>query len=99
MARVLRVGRLIFTIDKFRVFGAIPAEIIPAATNVFVMLFFTAYFFASLGMLLFGGVITRDPSNPAYKLLEATNFMNSGYWANNFNDMFSSLNVLFNFMV
>ena len=99
MARVLRVGRLLFAIDQFRVFGAIPAEIIPAATSVFVMLCFTAYFFASLGMLLFGGVITRDPSNPTSELLEATGFMDSRYWANNFNDMFSSLNVLFNFMV
>jgi hypothetical protein len=93
------VGRLLFAIDQFRVFGAIPAEIIPAATSVFVMLGFTAYFFASLGMLLFGGIITRDPSNPTSELLEATSFMESRYWANNFNDMFSSLNVLFNFMV
>ena len=91
------MGRLLFAIDQFRMFGAIPAVIIPATTSVFAMLCCTAYFFASFGMLLIGGFITRDPSNPTSELLEPTGFMDSRYLANNHcNDMFSSLNVLFN---
>jgi low affinity Fe/Cu permease len=93
------VGRLLFAIERFRVFGAIPAEIIPAASSVFVLLCFTAYFFASLGMILFGGLITRDPLNDTSQLLEGTSFTASKYWANNFNDMLSSLCVLFNLMI
>lgn len=45
-------------------------------------------------------VITRDPANPlAYILLEADDFVNNAYWANNFNDMISGMNVLFNLLV
>ena len=45
-------------------------------------------------------VITRDPANPlAYILLEAEDFVDNNYWANNFNDMFSGMNVLFNLLV
>ncbi|KAL7534858.1 LOW QUALITY PROTEIN: hypothetical protein ACHAXR_006128 [Thalassiosira sp. AJA248-18] len=100
MVRVLRLGRLLFSIPRFRLFGAISVEIIPAATSVFVVLLFISYLFASIGMLLYGGVITRDPTNPyALSLLEAENFVESKYWANNFNDMFSGMNVLFNWLV
>lgn len=45
-------------------------------------------------------VITRDPANPlSYTLLEAEDFVDNKYWANNFNDMFSGMNVLFNLLV
>ena len=45
-------------------------------------------------------VITRDPQNPlSYILLEADDFVDNDYWANNFNDMFSGMNVLFNLLV
>lgn len=51
-------------------------------------------------MLLYGGKITRDPSNPfAQSLLEAEGFVANEYWANNFNDMSSGMNVLFNWLV
>ncbi|KAL3780686.1 hypothetical protein ACHAWO_009393 [Cyclotella atomus] len=100
MARVLRLGRLLFAIEGFRVIGAISVDIIPAATSVFSVLLFISYFFSWLGMLLFGGLITRDPLDPiSYELLEAQDFVSNGYWANNFNDMFSGMNVLFNLLV
>mmetsp|Transcript_4837 Transcript_4837/g.8702 ORF Transcript_4837/g.8702 Transcript_4837/m.8702 type:complete len:291 (-) Transcript_4837:172-1044(-) len=100
MARVLRLSRLIFAIDKFQVFGMISLEIIPAATSVFVVLLFLAYSFAAIGMLLFGGVISRDPNNLHYQsLMEADDFVDNEYWANNFNDMISGMNVLFNMLV
>ena len=45
-------------------------------------------------------VITRDPANPlSYILLEADDFVDNNYWANNFNDMISGMNVLFNLLV
>lgn len=45
-------------------------------------------------------VITRDPQNPLSTiLLEASDFVDNGYWANNFNDLFSGMNVLFNLLV
>jgi len=100
MARVLRLGRLLFRMKRFRLFGLISLEIIPAATSVFMVLLFIGYFFSSLGMLLYGGVISRDPSNPvSQSLLEADDFVDGNYWANNFNDMFSGMNVLFNWLV
>ena len=100
MARVLRLGRLLFTISAFQMFGAISADIIPAASSVFLVLLFIQYFFASLGMVLYGGLITRDPVNPiSQTLLQAGDFVDNSYWANNFNDMFSGMNVLFNLLV
>lgn len=54
----------------------------------------------SLFVLLISIVITRDPANPlSYTLLEADDFVDNKYWANNFNDMFSAMNVLFNILV
>ena len=45
-------------------------------------------------------MITRDPANPlSFVLLEADDFVGNNYWANNFNDMMSGMNVLFNLLV
>ncbi|KAL7471996.1 hypothetical protein ACHAXS_012301 [Conticribra weissflogii] len=100
MVRVLRLGRLIFTVDAFQLFGAVSLDIIPAAIPIFLVLLFFEYAFASLGMALFGGLITRDPTNQnSFKLLLARDFVDNAYWANNFNDMFSGMNVLFNLIV
>eukprot|EP00584_Thalassiosira_punctigera_P014654 CAMPEP_0172548632 /NCGR_PEP_ID=MMETSP1067-20121228/17872_1 /TAXON_ID=265564 ORGANISM="Thalassiosira punctigera, Strain Tpunct2005C2" /NCGR_SAMPLE_ID=MMETSP1067 /ASSEMBLY_ACC=CAM_ASM_000444 /LENGTH=816 /DNA_ID=CAMNT_0013335873 /DNA_START=47 /DNA_END=2497 /DNA_ORIENTATION=+ len=100
MARVLRLSRLIFAIDSFRVFGVISLDIIPAASSVFLVLLFIAYSFATVGMLLFGGVISHDTNNLHHEsLMEADDFVDNEYWGNNFNDMFSGMNVLFNMLV
>jgi len=100
MARVLRLSRLLFTIERFRMLGAISMDIIPAATGVFLVLLFITYSFALAGMALFGGVISRDPNNLHYEsLMDASDFVDNNYWANNFNDMFSGVNVLFNMLV
>ena len=123
--------------DAFALIGTVSVDIIPAATNVILMLLFLMYSFASLGTMLYGGsrflsslvacpghvissrkfgcshpcrmytisvatdeVITRDPQNQfSFKILEATDFVGNEYWANNFNDMFSGMNVLFNLLV
>mmetsp|Transcript_36993 Transcript_36993/g.41654 ORF Transcript_36993/g.41654 Transcript_36993/m.41654 type:complete len:840 (-) Transcript_36993:136-2655(-) len=100
MARVIRLGRLLFAMKVFRTFGTITFDILPAASNVFMILLFIVYFFASIGVFLYGGLITRDPANPlSFILLEADDFVGNNYWANNFNDMMSGMNVLFNLLV
>jgi two pore calcium channel protein len=57
------------------------------------------YFFAAMGMILYGGLITRDPTNPLSRPILGTAFSDNDYWANNFNDMMSGMNVLFNLLV
>ena len=94
-ARVLRLLRLLTALRPFQLIGKISAEILPAASNVIVVLFLVEYFFAALGMHLYGGLITRDPDNPLSHLLLNTDFSESDYWANNFNDMISGMNVSF----
>lgn len=97
-ARVLRLMRLLTALKPFQLIGLISAEILPAASSVILVLFLILYFFAALGMQLYGGLITRDPSNPISHLLLNTDFSDSDYWANNFNDMISGMNVSFSLM-
>jgi hypothetical protein len=52
-----------------------------------------------MGMQLYGGMITRDPANPLSYLVLDTDFSDNEYWGNNFNDMVSSMNTLFNLLV
>jgi two pore calcium channel protein, plant len=99
MTRVLRLLRLLFSMKPFQVIVGISMEILPLAANVLLLLFCIMYMFAALGMHLFGGMISRDPSNPLSYLVLNTDFSDNDYWANNFNDMISSLNVLFNLLV
>jgi hypothetical protein len=60
MARVLRLGRLLIAFEAFQMFGTISVDIIPAASSVLVILLFILYFFASMGMLLYGGCTFSD---------------------------------------
>lgn len=89
MARVLRLVRLLMMVPAFQLLGAITAEILPAALNVLLLLFFLMYWFAGLGMLLYGGMITRDPNNPLSSAILGNDFSDNDYWGNNFNDMVS----------
>jgi len=97
--RVLRLLRLLTALESFQLIGKVSAEIIPAATGVCGLLFLMMYFFAALGLNLYGGLITRDPENKVSYLILDTDFSDSEYWANNFNDMLSGMNVLFNLLV
>lgn len=98
-ARVLRLIRLLTALKPFQMIGRITAGILPQATGVILVLFLLMYFFAALGVELYGGLITRDPDDPKSYLLLGTIFADSAYWANNFNDMLSGMNVLFNLLV
>lgn len=92
-ARVLRLIRLLSALKSFQLIGRISAEILPAASSVITVLFLSMYFFAALGMQLYGGMITRDPSNPMSELQLGSEYADSSYWANSFNDMLSGMNV------
>lgn len=83
MTRVLRLVRIIVSIKQFRLIGVIYYEIIPYAISVISLLFFIMYFFAALGVELYGGLITRDPDNALSKMILNTSFSENDYWANN----------------
>lgn len=86
--------------EAFQLVGTISVDILPAAQNVILNLLFLMYAFASMGTFLYGGLITRDSANPhSTLLLGASDFVDNEYWANNFNDMVSGMNVLFNLLV
>jgi two pore calcium channel protein, plant len=100
MGRVLRLLRLLTAIRRFQLMVTICSEILPAASSVLLILFLLLYFFSVLGgVQLYGGLITRDPANPLSYLVLNTDFSNNDYWANNFNDAMSGMNVLFNLLV
>jgi hypothetical protein len=91
--------RLLFHVHPTHVlflFNPRATEILPEAASVVQILFFVMYVFSALGLQLYGGLITRDPSNPLAYLILGTDFSDNEYWANNFNDMVSGMNVLFN---
>lgn len=99
VARVLRLLRLLTSMKQFRLIGSISAEILPKATGVITVLSSLLYIFSAVGVGLYGGLITRDPNNPLSYLILDTEFSNNIYWGNNFNDMTSAMNVMFNLLV
>ena len=99
MARVLRLVRVLVAMKQFQVIGSTFIDILPAARRILLFLFSIMYIFSSLGMILFGGLITRDPINPLSEKLRGTSFAENNYWENNFNDLLAGMNVLFNLLV
>jgi len=99
MARVFRIFRLLLVIKPFKAMSKTFIGILPAAGRVTQLLFCIVYIFSWIGMYFFGGLITRDPDNPTSQLLEGTDFAGAFYWANNFNDLLSGINVCFNLLV
>ena len=99
MARVLRLARLLVVVAPFQVLARVAMNVVGRATSVILLLLSIAYTFSTIGVLVFGGRISRDPNNPdSYNVLGSL-FAINHYWANNFNDMFGSMNVLFNLLV
>jgi len=92
-ARVLRLFRLLTALKQFQLIGKVSAEILPAARGIFGLLFLLLYFYAVLGMQLYGGLISRNPDDKFAHLILGSDFAESNYWANNFNDMLSGMNV------
>ena len=99
MARVLRLTRLLVLSSPFQMIARIAIDVFARAKVVLKLLFCVLYVFAALGVQVFGGLISRDPKDPRSFLLLGSEFAENEYWANNFNDMFGALNVLFNLLV
>jgi len=99
MIRVLRLGRLLVNVREYHDIAQALVAIVPAVSRIFILLFVVMYVYGALGMDFFGGCITRDPDNALSALLEGTDFADSEYWGNSFNDMMSSYNVLYNLLI
>jgi len=99
MARSLRVFRLFLAIKPFQEMSNAFFGIMPATGRVFLALFCIVYSFSWIGMMSFGGRLNRDPNSQYSSLLDGTDFAGSFYWANNFNDLLSGVNVCYNLLV
>ena len=94
LMRFLRVFRFVLQIKRYRAICATSIQLLPAAMDLIIIMFCVMYLFAAVGIQLFGGKIHR--LNP---LLSHTTFAQNNYFANNFNDMFSSFITLFELLV
>ena len=94
-----RVLRLVRWWPVFQTIARVSTDVLARSINMLLLLFCIAYFFADLGVQVFGGMISRDPNNPDALLLADSLFASSNYWGNNFNDMVSAMNVMFNLLV
>jgi two pore calcium channel protein len=99
LARVLRLSRLLVLLKPFQLIANIAMDVFARARVILLLLFCVCYVFAALGVQIFGGMISRDPSDPRSMLLLDSDFAANDYWANNFNDMLGAMNVLFNLLV
>ncbi|KAK3094057.1 hypothetical protein FSP39_023541 [Pinctada imbricata] len=103
--RVLRLFKIFGSIKRFKVILQTVANIIPSITTYGAVIYVTYYFFAIIGMELFGGLIKfygpADTGHPfcGNDALNNTYFAMFHYCNNNFNDMIRSLVVLFELMV
>jgi len=97
--RIFRIVRLFMVMESFQIIGRTFVAILPSAGRAIVLLFCIMYVFSAIGMQFFGGLINRDPENSVSYLLEGTDFAGALYWANNFNDLLSGINVIFNLLV
>ncbi|OQR85014.1 Two-pore ion channel [Achlya hypogyna] len=96
VTRCLRLFRLIFSVQRYRIFCMTWLRLLPFGKHVVVFLSAFMYFFAALGMHLFGGLISQErlqttcPDSP---------FTRSHYAPNNFNDMASGCVLLFELLI
>jgi len=97
--RIFRIVRLFMVMKSFRLFCRTFVGILPSVGKMIVLLFCIMYVFSAIGMHFFGGLVTRDPENVLSYLLKGTEFADNLYWANNFNDLLSGMNVIFNHLV
>ena len=89
--RVLRLLRMMKYIPFLPpIVGTFMRMLPPAGTLLLVMLT-TMYFFAVLGVQCFGGLINKNPSLAQFAVLRDSDFGESDYWANNFNDILSGM--------
>jgi len=99
--RVVRVLRVFHSVARFRVVINTILHILPSMATYLAIILVFYYFFAIIGMEVFGGRVSsaagspHDCGNPS---LHDSDFIRDGYCNNNFNDLFSSLVTLFELM-
>merc|ERR1712137_1004476 len=91
---MVRVFRVFLVAQRVKALAESLGAVSVVMGRMLAVLWATMYVFAQVGMLLFGGEIYS--TNP--RLVETT-FATSNYWANNFNDLASSLVTLFELLV
>eukprot|EP01087_Luapelamoeba_hula_P025288 TRINITY_DN9973_c0_g1_i1.p1 TRINITY_DN9973_c0_g1~~TRINITY_DN9973_c0_g1_i1.p1 ORF type:complete len:800 (+),score=91.40 TRINITY_DN9973_c0_g1_i1:11-2410(+) len=94
IVRCLRLMRLFTRIRKFRTIFSAIITLMPAFISLLGILIAQYYFFAFLGMRLFGGLMYVG--NPD---LVGTAYDGNGYYATNFNDFGSAVVLLYDLMI
>lgn len=92
--RILRLIRILFHLHQFQTIMGTLINITPALTSFLALLYIEYYMYSIIGMELFYGKLKPDNEE-----LQGTTYSESDYWANNFDNVFSSFVVLFELMV
>ena len=100
LLRTLRLIRGISFVPVFRRTTASLALVVPRAVELFKSITLVAYVFAAVGLVLFGGRITKDPHSKHSRQIyhHAYDFATTadvGYYANSMNDVGSAIITLF----
>lgn len=99
MFRVLRILRLLYAIDAFRVLMYTLFHIVNQGKAILMALASVVYIFGCIGVIMFGGVINNDPNSQYYQAVKASDFADADYYPNNFNDLPSAVVCLFELLV
>lgn len=91
---IFRSLMILFERDPFHLFMQNLFRFIPYIKEIFIMIFCIYFFFALIGMHLFGGKLRNDT-----KLEYNGNSYSEFYKYSNFNDMPSSFLILFSLMI
>lgn len=94
--RIVRIVRLLLASARLRGIIVTVRRLYPALRSLAVILFSVYYFFALLGMFLFGGLIRPGKMSPAFM---DTYYAKNNYWENNFDDFPHALVTLFEIMI
>jgi two pore calcium channel protein 3 len=107
--RVIRIFKIFHTVTRFRIVINTILHILPSMATYGGVLLVFYYFFAIIGMELFGGKIkyygyNENSQSSVEKYcgdyrLQNSEFYRDRYCSNNFNDLFTSLVTLFQLMV
>ena len=105
--RVVRIFRIFHSVVRFRLVINAILHILPSMITYMGVLFVFYYFFAILGMELFGGKIKYFGYNENLAVaqkycgnpkLQSSDFFHDHYCSNNFNDLLASFVTLFELM-
>lgn len=94
LCRIIRCSRLVAFWPNIRSLAGTLGTVGPHIATLMAGMVSFSFFYAQLGILLFGGVIRKDN-----KALETTTFHLNDYYKNNFNDFPSALVMLFELLV